>query len=105
MATIVDNLWEQLGSSTCEFLLCLLGRFILPWPTRSRGRLLMIGLMTWGRQRSSSLERRRRIVGMRSSTVSKNVAYGRQAIIGLVSRNVVNVRTAGQVRGLVGDMT
>jgi hypothetical protein len=102
----VDKLWKQLGSATSEILLSLFSRSVLAWTTRS-GRLR--GRRKSGRSQRSSgasgwVQRLRGVLSMTGEALTKYIADGRKSVVGLVSRNMVDVRGARQVGWLVGDM-
>lgn len=94
MSTVVDKLREQLGAAAGQFLLSLFSRSVFTRTTR--GRRLGGWRKSRRRQRSSSasggVQRLRGVLCMtRRKALTKDVANGRESVVGLVSGNVVNV--------------
>jgi hypothetical protein len=111
MSAIVDKLGEKLCSSASEVLLGLLGRSILTATARRWG-LGRRRRVTRRCQRPARVVitrvkrlRRRSIVGMRRKPLTKDIADRWQSVGCWISRNVVDMRSVGQVRWLVGDVS
>jgi hypothetical protein len=110
VTVVVNELGQQIRTSASHLLLGFFGRLVIT-RTSLRGGRLGRGRVA-GRSEGSSnvvgIQRGRGrgvVIGRRCQALAKDVADGRQAVVGLVSRHMVDVRSARQVGGLVGDVT